>query len=144
MGRAYASGMARWTLREIETMPTVSDGEPGDPAWYPLQHALGIDTFGANLFVATADGQALVEDHDERPSKQQELYLVLEGQATFMLDGEEVMAGRGAALAVTDPAVRRSARALSAGTALLVVGAAHGAFASTWDARHFRDIPRPG
>ena len=90
--------MARWTLREIETLPTVSDGEPGDPAWYPLQHALGIDTFGANLFVATADGQALAGDHDERASKQQELYLVLESQATFMLDSDEVTAGRGAAL----------------------------------------------
>jgi hypothetical protein len=32
-----------------------TDCGPGDPAWYPLQHALGIDTFGANLFVATHD-----------------------------------------------------------------------------------------
>lgn len=124
-------------------MPTVSDGEPGDPAWYPLQHVLGIDTFGVNLFVATSDGQTLVEDHDERASGQQELYLVMEGDATFMLDGEKVSAGRGSALAVTDPAVRRSARARSAGTSLLVVGAGHDAFASTWDPRHFRDIPRP-
>ena len=45
--------MARWTVREIAAIPTVSDGGPDDPTWYPLQHALGIDTFGANLFVAT-------------------------------------------------------------------------------------------
>jgi hypothetical protein len=135
--------MARWTLREIEAMPTVSNGEPGDPSWYPLQHVLGIDSFGANVFVATEDGQTLVEDHDERTSGQQELYLLLEGRAIFVLDGEEVPAGRGAALAVTDPAVRRSARALSAGTALLIVGAGQGRFTSTWDTGHFRDIPPP-
>ena len=64
-------------MREIAAIPTVSDSSPDDPAWYPLQHALGIDTFGANLFVATHADQTLVEEHDERKSGQQELYLVL-------------------------------------------------------------------
>ena len=62
--------MARWTAREIAAIPTVSDGGPDDPTWYPLQHALGIDTFGANLFVATHADQTLVEEHDERTSGQ--------------------------------------------------------------------------
>jgi hypothetical protein len=68
--------MARWTVSAITGMPTVSDGDPDDPAWYPLQHALGIDTFGVNLFVATHAEQTLVEEHDERASGQQELYSV--------------------------------------------------------------------
>ena len=95
--------MARWTVREIAAIPTVSDGGPDDPTWYPLQHALGIDTFGANLFVATHADQTLVEEHDERTSGQQELYVVLEGEVAFHLDGEEARLGRGTAVAITDP-----------------------------------------
>jgi uncharacterized cupin superfamily protein len=127
----------------ITDLPPVSDGEPGDPVWYPLQHALGVEAFGANVFVAQHAEQILVEEHDERASGQQELYLLLEGSALFELDGEEVRLGRGDALAVTDPTVRRRARALANGATLLVVGSANGPFASTWKPDHFADIPRP-
>lgn len=135
--------MARWTVKEIAAMPTVSDGRPEDPAWYPVQHALGLDTFGANLFVATRVDQTLVEEHDEGDSGQQELYLVLEGEVVFHLDEDEARLGRGSALAVTDPSVRRSATALREGTALLIIGAGPETFRSTWSPSHFRDIPRP-
>jgi uncharacterized cupin superfamily protein len=135
--------MARWKVSEMSGVRRVSDGDADDPHWYPLQHALGIDTFGVNLFVATHAGQALVEEHDERESGQQELYLILEGQAVFELDGESVDVEAGSAVAVTEPAVRRSATALIPGTRLLVVGASAGRFASTWHASHFSDIPRP-
>ena len=135
--------MTRWTVRAIAEMPIVSNGDHDDPAWYPLQHVLGIDTFGVNLFVASRAGQTLVEEHDERASGQQELYLVLEGDALFELDGEETHLGRGTALAITEPAVRRSARAASPGTTLLVVGAGRSQFRSTWNPSHFTDIPRP-
>jgi hypothetical protein len=136
--------MTRWTIRAIAEMPmVVSGGDGDDPVWYPLQHVLGIDTFGVNLFVASHAGQTLVEEHDERGSGQQELYLVLEGDAIFELDGERAQVGRGTAVAVTDPSVRRSARAASPGTSLLVVGAGRSPFTSTWNESHFRDIPRP-
>ena len=135
--------MARWKVSQMTGIRTVSDGAPGDPAWYPLQRALGIDAFGVNLFVSAGAGQALVEEHDERESGQQELYLILEGQAMFELDGEAVHAGSGCAVAVTDPSVRRSAKALEPGTQLLIVGAGGGQFVSTWDESHFSDIPRP-
>jgi quercetin dioxygenase-like cupin family protein len=114
--------MAGWTVSAITGVPTVSDGDPDDPAWYPLQHALGIDTFGVNLFVATHAEQTLVEEHDERGSGQQELYLILQGKAVFDLDGEQISVEAGGAVAVTDP-TRRSAKALSSGTRLLVIGA---------------------
>ena len=135
--------MARWTRSSITDLPVVSDGEPGDPVWYPLQHALGIDTFGANLFVARHADQLLVEEHDEQESGQQELYLILDGSAVFDLDGEEVRLGRGDALAVTDTSVRRRANALTAGTMLLIVGAGDGPFESSWNPSHFADIARP-
>lgn len=135
--------MARWTVKPVASVPTVTDGDSDDPLWYPLQHALGIDTFGVNLFVASEADQTLVAEHDERTSGQQELYLVLEGEAVFSLDDEHVHLDRGAALAVTDPSVRRSARAVSVGTALLIVGAGAEPFRSTWNPDHFSDIPRP-
>ena len=130
-------------VSEITSIPTVSNADSGDPAWYPLQHALGIDTFGLNLFVASRADQLLVEDHDEQASGQQELYLILEGRTVFELDGEEVHLDSGTALAVSDTSVRRSARALTSGTALLVVGASNDPFESSWDPGHFSDIPRP-
>jgi hypothetical protein len=129
-------------MKEIAAIPAVSDFGPGDPTWYPLQHALGIDTFGANPFVATHADQTLVEDHDESASGQQELYVVLEGEATFQLDGEQARLGRGSTLAITDPSVRRSATARSEGTALLIIGAGPETFRSTWNSSHFSDIPR--
>ena len=135
--------MRRWTVSPITDLPAVSDGEPDDPAWYPLQHALGIDTFGANVFVASHAEQQLVEEHDERESGQQELYVLLDGAAVFVLDGEETRLARGDALAVTDPSVRRAGRAQTPGTMLLVVGSSAGPFESTWNAGHFADIPRP-
>jgi hypothetical protein len=135
--------MARWTVNRITSTPTVSDGGPDDPVWYPLQHALGIETFGVNLFVASRPGQMLVGEHDEHVSGQQELYVVLEGAAVFELDGEQAHLDRGTAVAVTDPSVRRSARALIAGTTLLIIGASSEAFRSTWNPAHFGDIPRP-
>ncbi len=135
--------MTRWTVSRITSVPTVSDGDADDPVWYPLQHGLGIDTFGVNLFVADRADQILVEEHDERMSGQQELYLLLEGEAVFNLDDEQAHLDRGTALAVTDPAVRRSAKAVTSGTALLIVGASSEPFKSTWNRDHFSDIPRP-
>jgi quercetin dioxygenase-like cupin family protein len=136
-------GVARWTASPITSLPRVSDGESDDPIWYPLQHGLGIDTFGANVLVASRANQTLVEEHDEDASGQQELYVVLEGEAIFKLDSEHARLEKGAALAVSDPSVRRSARALTPGTVLLIIGAGDEPFRSTWNPTHFRDIPRP-
>ncbi len=135
--------MARWVASSIEDLPVVADGDADDPVWYPLQHALGIDTFGANVFVAVRDGQLLVEAHDESESGQQELYLLLDGTAVFELDGEDARLERGDVLSVVDPSVRRRAKALTEGTKLLVVGAPSGSFESSWNPAHFADIPRP-
>ena len=135
--------MARWSVKRITSIPAVSDGDLDDPVWYPVQHALGIETFGVNVFVASRAQQMLVEEHDEHISGQQELYVVLEGEAAFELDGERADLDRGTAVAVTDPSVRRSARAVVAGTTLLNIGAGSDAFTSTWNPEHFSDIPQP-
>ena len=82
-----------------------------------------------------------MEEHDEGASGQQELYLVLEGESMFELDGAHL--GRGTALAISEPSVRRSARAVRPGTTLLIVGAGRSPFTSTWNPSHFTDIRRP-
>src|SRR3954454_20979070 len=64
-----------WAVSTIDAIPTVPEGEAGDPAWYPLQHFFGLRTFGVNLFVAARGDETLVAEHDERASGQQELYL---------------------------------------------------------------------
>ena len=132
--------MPPWSVIDVAGVPTVA-GDVGDPDWHPLQHYFGLTAFGVNVFVARDDGQTLVERHDETASGQEELYLVLDGEALFELDGEPVAAPRGTAVAVTDPAVRRRALAQSSGTALLVVGVRPGCFEGTWRPDHFADVP---
>jgi hypothetical protein len=134
--------MSGWFAQTLSQLPTVPDGEAGDPDWYPLQHYFGLTTFGINIFVARRANDVLVGEHDEEASGQQELYLVLEGEAEFVLDGELLRAPEKTAIAVTESRVRRSARALAPGTVLLVAGAAESQFSSTWNDSHFVDVPR--
>ena len=108
--------------------------------WVPLQHVFGLTAFGANAFVGAA-GQTLVSEHDESGSGQEELYLVVSGNALFRIDGERVDAPAVSAVAVRDPAARRSVVASEEGTTLLAFGGMpQGDFRSTWRAEHFAGI----
>ena len=82
-----------------------------------------------NAYTCHTDGGPLVEEHDElgdTAGGHEEVYVVITGHAVFTLDGEEVDAPAGTVVAVHDPAVRRGARALTAGTTALAVGGAPG------------------
>jgi hypothetical protein len=52
----------------------------------PVREHLGIHAFGVNAFTPGEDG-TLVNEHDEAGSGQEELYLVLDGQVSFEIDG---------------------------------------------------------
>jgi len=134
----------KWAARRLEDIPLVPNAKDDDPVWRPLQHFFGLSAFGANVFVAAPGDETLVEAHDERESGQEELYLVLDGEADFELDGEPLVAGRSTVVVVTDPAVTRRAVARSAGTALLAVGARPGCFETTWRPEHFEAVPQLG
>jgi hypothetical protein len=134
--------MKGWALSTLAAIPTVPGGGADEPDWHPLQHFFGLTAFGANVFVGVRGDEVLVAEHDERSSGQQELYLVLDGEAAFNLAGDRVHAVRGTAVAVTDPAVTRSAVATAPGTALLAIGASEGPFSTTWNASHFMHVPR--
>ena len=73
----------------------------------PVREHLGIHAFGVNAFGPGEDG-ALVGEHDESGSGQEELYVVLDGTVTFTIDGQAVDAQPGTLVSV-GPGVRRKA-----------------------------------
>ena len=87
----------------------------------PVRESLGIQAFGINAFTPGEDG-TLIGEHDESGSGQEELYIVLDGHATFELDGDTVEAPAGT-LVFVGPEARR--KATGDGT-VLAVGATPG------------------
>jgi len=95
---------------------------PGTLRWTPLRKHFGITAFGINAYTATKVGQDVVEEHTEERLGHEEIYLVVSGRATFVLDGEEVEVPAGSVVFLRDPKVKRYARAEEAGTTVLAVG----------------------
>ena len=87
----------------------------------PVREHLGIHAFGVNAFTPGEDG-TVIGEHDESGPGQEELYIVLEGNATFELDGETVEAPAGTFVLV-GPDARR--KATGEGT-ILALGATPG------------------
>jgi hypothetical protein len=87
----------------------------------PVREQLGIHAFGINAFTSREDG-TLVTDHDEAGTGQEELYIVLDGNVTFEIDGETVDTPPGSFVFV-GPEPRR--KATGDGT-VLVIGATPG------------------
>jgi len=105
-----AYGVAR--LDEIEKRNT----------WLPVREHFAIGAFGTNAYRADEAGANVIGQHNELLGKHEELYVVLDGHATFTVDGDEVDAPSGTLVFVSDPAIRRGAVAKEAGTTVLVVG----------------------
>jgi hypothetical protein len=84
----------------------------------PVREHFGIRAFGVNAFTPGENG-TLVGEHDEAGSGQEELYVVLDGTATFEIDGETIDAPAGTIVFVA-PEARR--KATGDGT-VLVIGA---------------------
>jgi quercetin dioxygenase-like cupin family protein len=90
----------------------------------PIRRALGVTAFGVNAW--SADSGPVLEPHDEERTGDEELYLVLAGRASFVVDGETLDAPAGT-LVLVPPAAHRAATALEPGTTLLAVGGKAGA-----------------
>jgi len=84
----------------------------------PVREHLGIHAFGINAYTPGEDG-TLINEHDEIGSGQEELYIVLDGNATFEIDGETVDAPAGT-FVFARPESRR--KATGNGTVLAVGG----------------------
>ncbi|HEV7769757.1 MAG TPA: cupin domain-containing protein [Solirubrobacterales bacterium] len=77
----------------------------GESTWRLARKALGTSAFGYNLVEVGPGGQ--IPEHDEAGSGQVELYVILEGEATLRIDGEEHQAPAGT-FASIEPAVSRT------------------------------------
>ena len=89
-----------------------------------VRHHFGITSFGANVMIARADGDQLINEHsEEEPESGEELYFVVSGHAEFVLNGARHDAPAGT-LVHARPGVTRRASALTAGTTVFVVGGA--------------------
>jgi tetratricopeptide (TPR) repeat protein len=126
-----------YAVGRLEDMALVKSSAAFDI--HPVRLHFGVESFGINAYSARKAGDHVIEEHDELGSgagRHEELYLVMDGRATFELAGERVDAPAGTLVFVRDPAVRRAAVAQEDGTSVLVVGAVSGrAFEpSPWEA----------
>jgi len=105
--------------------PNPEDGRRGRVY---IRRDLDINSFGVNAFYQAESGAIVIGEHEEvgpGASGHEELYVVVEGGATFTVADEEVEAPRGTAVFVR-PGTKRSARATEDGTIVLVVGGTPG------------------
>jgi AraC-like ligand binding domain len=73
----------------------------------PVREHMGMQAVGINAYTRGDDG-TLINEHDEAGSGQEELYIVLDGTATFEVDGETFDAPSGT-LVFVQPESRRKA-----------------------------------
>lgn len=133
--------MSYW-VRRLDELPLVPTADPDDFDWYPVQHHLRLGAFGVNAFGGDG-GIALVAEHDERESDQEELYFVVRGAVRVTLDGEVHDAPALSVIAIPDPSVVRAAVATEDGTLLLAVGGPKDSgFATSWNSANFEHVPR--
>src|SRR3954463_11870792 len=77
--------MAKYAIKHRDEFERMEGS--GECTWLLARKALGTGAFGYNLVEIGAGGQ--IPEHDEGRSGQVELYAILEGEATMVLDGEE-------------------------------------------------------
>ena len=76
----------------------------GDATWRLARKALGTSSFGFNLVEIAPGGQ--IPEHDEAESGQDEVYVVLEGEATLRIGGEDHPAPAGTFASIEPPVSR--------------------------------------
>ena len=131
----------------------IDDIEPTPAAtaerWIPLRDELGVQAFGLSAYVGDT-GEVVVPRHQETgggAGGHEEVYVVVRGRATFVIDGQTVAAPAGTCV-LAEPGEVREARAEEAGTIVLAVGAPLGDTyrVAPWEygsrARRARDLGR--
>lgn len=119
----YVTGMRERAPHILERWADAQRRFRGDNRkTHDVRGFLGVESFGVNAFEAH-EGELLVIPHDELGEGEQneELYVVTQGRARFVCDGEEVELGPGDLL-YARPGVKREALALETPTMLLIIG----------------------
>jgi tetratricopeptide (TPR) repeat protein len=113
----------RFSIVRIDDLESYQVDDEG-LTWRPIRRHFDIRAFGVNAYTAERAGQRVVEEHREEGGHE-ELYVVVAGRATFMLEREEHDAPAGT-LVHCPPGTLRSAFAAEAGTMVLGIGAKPG------------------
>ncbi|HEY1284548.1 MAG TPA: cupin domain-containing protein [Solirubrobacterales bacterium] len=100
---------------EFETM----EGS-GECAWRLARKGLGTSSFGFNLVEIGPGGQ--IPEHDESESGQDEVYIVLEGEAVMRIEGEDHPAPAGTFATFSPPASRTILNRSDAPVTALLIG----------------------
>src|SRR5918912_1478602 len=114
--------MIAYSVAHLNDIEEVTDGRS---PWRPVRHHFGITAFGVNSWTAREVGDRVINEHDEADDRNEELYLVLRGRATFELDGEQLNAPVGTFVFVP-PGVKRTAIADEPETTILALGGVPG------------------
>ncbi len=109
------------SIGELKSFPI--EGQ-GGLTWRPVRREFDIQAFGVNAYTAEDAGQRVVEEHREEDGHE-ELYVVVSGRATFIVDGEEHDAPPGT-LVHCPPGTLRGAIAAEPNTTVLGIGAKPG------------------
>jgi quercetin dioxygenase-like cupin family protein len=91
---------AKWHVARLEDLERRG-------RFIPVREHLGIHSFGINAITLGEDG-TLINEHDEAGSGQEEVYVVLDGTATFTIDGETVEAPAGTLVSVPPESTRKA------------------------------------
>lgn len=102
--------------------------EPQDRTYVQVRRELDIGSFAANAVQADA-GKELMGERTTTgygADRHEELFVVLDGAATFTVDGQEIDAPAGTAIFVRDVEAKRAAVSKKDGTTLLAIGGRRG------------------
>jgi uncharacterized cupin superfamily protein len=103
------------------TIAHLDDLERPFPKWALARKSLGLRSFGMNV-VELAPGES-VPEHDETPTDQEEVFIVLTGEATMVIDGEDHPAPAGTFIRLDPAPLRTVANRSDADATVLIVSA---------------------
>ena len=79
----------------------------GESSWRLARKSLGISSFGVNIVDIGPGGK--IPEHDETGRDQEEVFVIIDGDAVAVIDGADMAAPRGTFVRVA-PEVRRTIR----------------------------------
>ena len=124
-----ATKLETFSVLSIEESFSQGNGAgEAERAYVRLRRELDIGAFGVYAVRANRDKALVGERTAAGPGadRHEELFVVVDGHAVFVVDGEEIDAPTGTAIFVRDPDVTRSATAREDGTTAIVVGGRRG------------------
>ena len=80
-----------YTIRNVDQFEEMEGS--GSATWRLARKSLGAEAFGFNVVDIAPGGQ--IPEHDHSGDNQEEVFIILDGQATIVADGEEFDAPTG-------------------------------------------------